>query len=146
MTTEPRGCLSDHWIGGPIGRNGEFSAARWTVIAPLLPPGGRARDQWRDHCQVLEGIMFTFRTGLPWRDLPERFGPWQTIHGRFARWAADGTFDRLLAASQTRAEVDRLIGSARMLSGNDGRSCGQRLRGRGGKKGETVQTPRAAGD
>lgn len=53
--------------------------------------------------------MFKFRTGLPWRDLPERFGPWQTVHGPFARWAADGTFDRLLAAAQGRAEVDWLV-------------------------------------
>ncbi|GAA2301472.1 hypothetical protein Scani_24560 [Streptomyces caniferus] len=43
------------------------------------------------------------------RDLPERFGPWQTVHGRFARWAADGTFDRLFAAARTRAEVDWLV-------------------------------------
>ncbi|MCX2185029.1 transposase [Streptomyces sp. SKN60] len=40
---------------------------------------------WRDHRQVLEGIVFKFRTGLPWRDLPERFGTWQTVHGRFTR-------------------------------------------------------------
>ncbi|GAA3044448.1 hypothetical protein GCM10017562_01860 [Streptomyces roseofulvus] len=54
--------------------------------------------------------MLKFRTGLPWRDLPERFGPWQTVHGRrFARWAADGTFDRLLSAAQSRAEVDWLV-------------------------------------
>lgn len=53
--------------------------------------------------------MFKFRTGLPWRDLPERFGPWQTVNGRFDRWAADGTFDRLLAVAQTHADVDRLV-------------------------------------
>ncbi|MFF9624790.1 transposase [Streptomyces griseosporeus] len=41
--------------------------------------------------QVLEDIVFKFRTAVPWRDLPERFGPWRTVHGRFARWAADGT-------------------------------------------------------
>ncbi|CAL9363217.1 hypothetical protein SUDANB120_06619 (plasmid) [Streptomyces sp. enrichment culture] len=90
-------------------RDGEISDAAWAVIEPLLPPAGRARGRWRDHRQVLEGIVFKFRTGLPWRDLPERFGPWQTVHGRFARWAADGTFDRLLAAAQTRAEVDWLV-------------------------------------
>ncbi|QWA25796.1 transposase [Streptomyces sp. JCM17656] len=45
------------------------------MIAPLLPPAGRARGRWRDHRQVLEGIVFTFRTGVLWRDLPERFGP-----------------------------------------------------------------------
>ncbi|MER8226284.1 transposase [Streptomyces sp. NPDC094143] len=71
--------------------------------------GGRVAGRWRDHRQVLEGIVFKFRTGVPWRDLPERFGPWQTVHGRFARWAADGTFDRLLAAAQQRAEVDWMV-------------------------------------
>jgi transposase len=53
--------------------------------------------------------VFKFRTGLPWRDLPGRFGPWQTVHGRFARWAADDTFDRLLSVTQSRAEVDWLV-------------------------------------
>jgi transposase len=53
--------------------------------------------------------VFKFHTGVPWEDLPERFGPWQTVHGRFARWAADGTFDRRLAAAQQRAEVDWLV-------------------------------------
>lgn len=53
--------------------------------------------------------MFKFRTGMAWRDLPERFGPWQTVHRRFARWAADGTFDRILAAAQGRAKVDWLV-------------------------------------
>lgn len=81
-------------------RDGEISDAAWAVIAPLLPPAGQARGRWRDHRQVLEGIVFKFRTGLPWRDLPERFGPWQTVHGRFAR---------LFTAAQTRAEVDWLV-------------------------------------
>jgi transposase len=90
-------------------REAELSDAAWAVIKSLLPPAGRARGRWRDHRQVLEGFVFKFRTGVPWRDLPERFGPWQTVHGRFARWAADGTFARLLAAAQTRGEVDWLV-------------------------------------
>ena len=57
--------------------------------------------------------MFKFRTGVPWRDIPERFGPWQTVHGRFARWAADGTFDRLLAAAQGRGLEERGRGRSR---------------------------------
>ncbi|MEU5257210.1 IS5 family transposase [Streptomyces longwoodensis] len=90
-------------------RDGEITDAAWAVIEPLVPPAGRAQGRWRDHRQVLEGIVFKFRTGVPWRDLPERFGPWQTVHGRFARWAADGTSDRLMAAAQQRAEVDWLV-------------------------------------
>ncbi|MFF8932197.1 transposase [Streptomyces longwoodensis] len=46
---------------------------------------------------------------MPWRDLPERFGLWRTVHGRFAPWVADGTFDRLLAAAQQRTEVEWLV-------------------------------------
>ncbi|MFJ4950828.1 transposase [Streptomyces sp. NPDC088760] len=42
-------------------------------MEPLLPPAGRARGRWRAHRQVLEGIVFEFRTGVPCRDLPERF-------------------------------------------------------------------------
>ncbi|MGW9447614.1 transposase [Streptomyces sp. NPDC055632] len=105
----PRRRLSDHRTVGPVGRDEEIPDAAWAVIAPLPPPAGRARGRWRDHRQVLEDIVFEFRTGLPWRDLPERFGPWQTVHGRFARRAADGTFDRLLTAARSRAEVDRLV-------------------------------------
>ncbi|QGZ53014.1 transposase [Streptomyces sp. QHH-9511] len=45
--------------------------------------GGRPRGRWRDQRQVLESIVFTFRTGLPWKDLSERFSPRQTVHGRF---------------------------------------------------------------
>ncbi|MFD7974245.1 transposase [Streptomyces sp. NPDC059071] len=56
--------------------------AAWAVIEPLLPPAGRTRGRWRDHRQVLRGIVFKFRTGLLGRDLPERYGPWQTVHGR----------------------------------------------------------------
>ncbi|WSV94019.1 transposase [Streptomyces globisporus] len=104
-----RQCLSGHRIAGPTVRDGEISDAAWMVIVPLLPPVGRARGRWRGHRQVLVGMVFKFRTGLPWRDLPERFGPWQTVHGRFARRAPDGTFDRLLSAAQFCAELDRLV-------------------------------------
>ncbi|MEU5557961.1 IS5 family transposase [Streptomyces globisporus] len=90
-------------------RDGEISDAAWVVTGPLMPPVGRARGRWWDHRQFLQGIVFKFRKGLPWQDLPEHFGPWHTVHGRFARWAADGTFDRLLAAAQPRAEVDWLV-------------------------------------
>jgi transposase len=38
-----------------------------------------ARRPWRDHRQVLNGIVFRIRSGIPWRDLPERYGPWHTV-------------------------------------------------------------------
>ncbi len=48
--------------------------------------------------------MFRYRTGVPWRDLPERFGPWQTVWKRHHRFATDGTWDRVLAAAQADAQ------------------------------------------
>src|SRR6187200_2650750 len=83
---------------------GELTDTAWARIEPLLPArGGRGR-QWRDHRQVINGILWKVRTGAPWRDLPERFGPWKTCHERLRRWTADGTWDRILAAAQVHAD------------------------------------------
>lgn len=46
-----------------------------------------------------------FRTGVAWRDVPERYGPWTSLHTRFRRWAADGTFERMLRAAQAIADA-----------------------------------------
>jgi transposase len=62
--------------------------------------GGR----WRDHRPVLNGIVFRTRAGIPWRDLPERSGPWETVDKRFARWQTDGTWARIEAALGTQAD------------------------------------------
>ena len=53
---------------------------------------------------VVEGIVWRCRTGSPWRDLPERFGPWNTVFKRFDRWARDGTWQRILTAVQARSD------------------------------------------
>jgi transposase len=83
-----------------------ISDEAWAFIAPLLPSSdGKRGGQWRDHRQVLEAIAWRFRTGSPWRDLPARFGPFQTVWKRHNRWSADGTYDRLIAAAQARADA-----------------------------------------
>src|ERR671929_107677 len=79
-----------------VGR-GELTERAWARIAPLLPSGRRRGKQWADHRRVINGILWKVRTGAPWRDLPERYGPWQTCYDRFVRWRRDGTWDRLLA-------------------------------------------------
>ncbi len=79
-----------------VGR-GELTDKAWDRIEPLLPSGGRRGGQWRDHRQVINGILWKIRTGAPWRDLPERYGSWKTCHERLRRWTADGTWDRVLA-------------------------------------------------
>jgi transposase len=63
----------------------DLSDAEWTVISPLLPnkPRGVARV---DDRRVINGIFYVLRTGSPWRDLPERYGPYTTVYNRFNRW------------------------------------------------------------
>jgi transposase len=83
---------------------GELTDAAWAVIAPSLPEAGTRHGRWRDHRQVINGILWKLRTGAPWRDLPERYGPWKACHERLRRWTADGTWDRILAAAQARED------------------------------------------
>ena len=78
-----------------VGR-GELTDTAWARIEPLLPAGRKRGGQWRDHRQVINGILWKIRTGAPWRDLPERYGSWKTCHERLRRWTADGTWDRIL--------------------------------------------------
>ena len=91
--------------GEMVGR-GELTEEAWGVIAPLLPKsGGRRGGRWRDHRMVINGVLWKLRTGAPWRDLPERYGPWQTCADRLSRWRRDGTWDRVLAQVQTRSDA-----------------------------------------
>jgi transposase len=86
-------------------RRGEITDEAWGRIAPLLPAAGRRGGRWKDHRRVVNGILWKLRTGAPWRDLPERYGPWQTCYDRFVRWRRDGTWDRLLAQAQIKSDV-----------------------------------------
>src|SRR4029453_10213716 len=83
----------------------ELSNAEWERLWPLLPPTGQRGGRWRDHRQVINGIIWRTRTGAPWRDLPERYGPWQTCYKRFARWEIDGTRARIEQLGQRDADA-----------------------------------------
>jgi transposase len=69
----------------------------WRVIEPLLPNKPRGVPRVDDR-RVLNGIFWVLRSGAPWRDLPERFGPRTTCYNRFARWRKAGVWDRLMDA------------------------------------------------
>jgi transposase len=61
-----------------VGRD-DLTNDEWMRLAPHLPKS-RGGGRWRDHRQVINGILFRVRTGVPWRDLPERFGSWKTVY------------------------------------------------------------------
>ena len=56
------------------------------------------------HRPVVEGIVYRYRTAVPWRDLPEQFGPWQTVWKRHRKVSRDGTWDRVLSVLQAQAD------------------------------------------
>src|ERR1700726_4093449 len=69
----------------------------WSVIQPLLPNKPRGVPRVDDR-RVLNGIFWRLRTGAPWADIPERYGPHTTCVNRFNRWRKAGVWDRLLEA------------------------------------------------
>ena len=83
----------------------------WARVEPLLPPlkgaMGRPRSPYRP---LVEGAIYRLRTGMAWRDLPREFGPWQTVWKRHRRYAADGTWDTLLANVLAQADAAGKVG------------------------------------
>lgn len=77
-------------------RRHELSDEEWALLAPLLPPQQTGGRPCHDHRLILNGMLFWLHTGIPWRDLPERYGPWQTVYARFRKWTRDGLWDQLL--------------------------------------------------
>jgi transposase len=87
----------------------ELSDERWKLVEPHLPANGGRGGQYKDHRTVVNGIIWVLCSGAAWRDLPERYGPFQTCHGRLRRWRADGTWERVLAALRATADERGLI-------------------------------------
>lgn len=91
-------------------RRHELSDAEWAVLSGLLPGSGVAGRPRSDDRVVLNGIVWKLRTGSAWRDVPQRYGSWQTLYTRFRRWALDGTFSRMLQAIQAQKDAAGDIG------------------------------------
>lgn len=80
--------------------------AEWVRIEPLMPSSDGQRGRpFRAHREVVEGIIYRFRAGVPWRDLPSGFGPWQTVWKRHRRFSGDGTWDKILAMLLAEADA-----------------------------------------
>lgn len=81
----------------------ELTDAQWKRIESLIP-GRRGPRAKRGDRLFLNAVLWRVKTGAPWRDIPERYGPWKTTYNRFARWAAQGAWERLFKELQL--EID----------------------------------------
>ena len=89
-----------------MSRSAVLTDAQWARVEPLMPSSDGQRGRpFRDHRQGIEGIVYRLRTGVAWRDLPESFGPWQTIWKRHKRFSTDGTWDRIHARLVSEADA-----------------------------------------
>jgi len=83
---------------------------QWELIQDVFPAPAATGRPLKERRTVVDGILWILRTGSPWRDLPEEFGPWQTVWRLFDKWNGDGTLDeilhRLRAAQVDAGEID----------------------------------------
>ncbi|MBP8650763.1 MAG: IS5 family transposase [Deltaproteobacteria bacterium] len=90
-----------------MNRRHELSEKQWQKFKEYLPPQkpetGRPAE---DHRKIINGIFWKVRTGAPWRDIPERYGPWTTIYSRFRRWRDAGVWNRILAELQAESDSE----------------------------------------
>jgi transposase len=83
----------------------ELTDEQWALIEPLLPQRTATTGRKpKDPRQTLNGIVWILHSGAPWRDLPEGYGPWQTVYEHYYNWRDDGVFDRILSALQIRLD------------------------------------------
>ncbi len=91
-------------------RRHELTDEQWQSVEPLIPrKRARTGRPPKDARLMLDGIFWILGTGAPWRDLPERFGPWQTVYDHFASWRRDGVLARILEALQVKLDERGLI-------------------------------------
>jgi len=82
----------------------------WDKLAPLLPPErGRQGPVAKENRLMVEGMLWKMRTSSPWRDLPEDFGPWNSVYTRFSRWCKSGVWREVLSALQGQVDWEWLF-------------------------------------
>jgi transposase len=96
---------------GIIRKRYEISDEEWERIKELLPSEELPRQGRRPkpNRQMLNGILWIAKSGAAWRDLPERYGPWQTVYGKFMKWSEAGEFEKVFQILNTDADMQDLI-------------------------------------
>ena len=91
-------------------RRYELTDQEWEQVAALLPPEktGKPGRPPKDNRTMLNGMVWIARSGAPWRDLPERYGPWNSVYSRFRKWIDDGILDNIFRVLSLEAELYEL--------------------------------------
>ena len=117
-------------------RRHALTDAQWARIVPLLPSGA-GRPSSRGTRNFLDAVTWAAKTGVSWRDLPERFGSWKTVYSRFRRWAIAGKWAQIFRQlSFTKDQIDALLLDSTYVRAHQDSSGG-----RGGQKKRSWSKP-----
>jgi transposase len=91
-------------------RRYELTDEEWDKIKDLLPKEvtGKKGRPCKDNRNMLNAMVWLARSGAAWRDLPERYGPWETVYSRFRKWIDDAVIDNIFRALSLEAELDEI--------------------------------------
>ena len=123
-------------------RRYELTDQEWNRIKDLLPPeksGKRGRPS-KDNRMILNAMVWIARSGAPWRDLSERYGPWETVYSRFRKWINDGILDNIFRVLGLDAELDELFMDSSIVQAHQ-HSAGAKKGGLPMKLDEAVADP-----
>ena len=88
----------------------ELSEEQFKKIENMLPGrAGHVGVTAKDNRTFINGVLWIFKTGAPWRDLPERYGHWKNVHRRFSRWSRDGIFNKIFRVLSEDADMEFLL-------------------------------------
>src|ERR1700684_3119923 len=106
---------------------------QWERIKDFLPGrDGHVGVTAEDNRLFVEAVLYRYRAGIPWRDLPERFGPWKNVHTRFSRWAEGSVWRKLFEALAADADNEyAMIDSTIVRAHQHSAGAKKRRRGRG---------------
>ena len=109
----------------------ELTKKQWERVKAILPAertGQRGRSR-KDDRKMLNGMLWIARSGAQWRELPEAYGPWQSVYARFAKWRNDGTLEAVFRALSADADMENLSLDSTCIkvheSANGGKNGGQ---------------------
>jgi transposase len=124
-------------------RRHEVTDEQWALIEDMFPGNGEGPGRpWNDHRTMVNAMFWVLSTGAPWRDLPARFGPWQSVYDRFNMYRKDGTLDRMVERLQMKLDENGEIDWE--LFCVDGSSVRAHRSAAGAKKGGLRRTPRTS--
>ena len=111
----------------------ELTESEWNRIKDMLPPehpkkGKRGRPAKCDNRSAMNGILWIARGGAPWRELPERYGPWQTVYSRFRKWRDMGVFEAVFQALSIDADFENISINSTSCKVHQSANGGEKIR------------------